>query len=64
MPTQRMVTVKQLLAQRRGLLMWDNFETVREMPDPAGATLPLDEAGRAAIKGSWRGCVTTPRARC
>ena len=31
--------------------MWDNFETVREMPNPAGATLPLDEAGRAALKG-------------
>ena len=48
---QRLGTVKQLLAQRRGLLVWDNFETVREMPNPAGATLPLDEAGRAALKG-------------
>ena len=26
------------------LLIWDNFESVREMPDPAGATPPLDEA--------------------
>jgi len=25
--------------------VWDNFETVREMPDPTGATPPLDEAG-------------------
>ena len=32
------------------LLVWDNFETVREMPDPAGATPPLDEAGCAALQ--------------
>ena len=33
------------------LLVWDNFETVREMPDPDGATPPLDEEGCAALKG-------------
>lgn len=33
-----------------GLLVWDNFESVREMPDPAGATPPLDEAGCAVLK--------------
>ena len=35
----------------RVLLVWDNFEAVREMPDQAGATPPLDEAGCAALKG-------------
>jgi hypothetical protein len=42
---QRLDTVKKLLAQYRALLVWDNFETVREMPDPTGATPPLDQAG-------------------
>ena len=50
-PPQRLETVKQLLAQYRVLLIWDNFESVREMPDPAGATLPLDEAASAALQG-------------
>jgi tetratricopeptide (TPR) repeat protein len=49
--SERLGQVKRLLGQLRVLLVWDNFETVREMPDPAGATLPLDEAGRAALKG-------------
>ena len=48
---QRLDTVKRLLAKYRVLLVWDNFESVREMPDPAGATPPLDEAGCAALKG-------------
>ena len=48
---QRLDAVRQLLAQYRVLLVWDNFESVREMPDPAGATPPLDETGCAAIKG-------------
>ena len=43
--------MKRLLGQLRVLLVWDNFESVREMPDPAGATPPLDEAGCAALKG-------------
>ena len=47
---QRLDAVKQLLAQYRVLLVWDNFESVREMPDPAGATPPLDEADCAALK--------------
>jgi hypothetical protein len=46
-PAQRLNAVKQLLAQYRALLVWDNFESVREMPDPAGATPPLDEVGCA-----------------
>ena len=46
-PPQRLDAVKRLLARYRVLLVWDNFESVREMPDPAGATPPLDEAGCA-----------------
>ena len=50
-PPQRLDAVKRLLAQYRALLVWDNFESVREMPDPAGATPPLDEAGCAQLQG-------------
>jgi CHAT domain len=50
-PPQRLAQVKRLLGQYRVLLVWDNFESVREMPDPAGATPPLDEAGCATLKG-------------
>src|ERR1019366_2915470 len=48
-PPERLAQVKRLLRQLRALLVWDNFETVREMPDPAGATLPLQEAGCSAL---------------
>jgi len=48
---ERLNQVKRLLGQLRVLLVWDNFESVREMPDPTGATPPLDEAGGAALKG-------------
>ena len=47
----RLSKVQQLLTQLRVLLVWDNFESVRELPDPAGATPPLDEDGCAALKG-------------
>jgi tetratricopeptide (TPR) repeat protein len=47
---ERLDAVKQLLDQYRGLLVWDNFESVAEMPDPAGATPPLDEAGRVRLR--------------
>ncbi len=50
-PPQRLDAVKRLLGQYRVLLVWDNFESVREMPDPAGVTPPLEEAGCAALKG-------------
>jgi tetratricopeptide (TPR) repeat protein len=50
-PPQRLDAVKRLLGQYRALLVWDNFESVREMPDPAGVTPPLDEAGCDALKG-------------
>ena len=63
-PPQRLDAVKQLLAQYRVLLVWDNFESVREMPDPAGATPPLDEAGCAALKEFLDvGARSLPRAR-
>ncbi|MGA9832456.1 MAG: tetratricopeptide repeat protein, partial [Trebonia sp.] len=47
---ERLAAVKRLLGQYRGLLVWDNFESVAEMPDPAGATPPLEEAGRAQLR--------------
>jgi hypothetical protein len=50
-PPQRLQAVKGLLTQYRVLLVWDNFESVREMPDPAGVTPPLDGAGCAALRG-------------
>jgi tetratricopeptide (TPR) repeat protein len=49
-PADRLARVKLLLSQMRVLLVWDNFESVREMPDPAGATPPLDEAGCAQLR--------------
>ena len=48
---QRLEQVKRLIAQLRVLLVWDNFESVKEMPDPVGATPPLDKPGCAALKG-------------
>jgi len=41
---ERRRAVEDLLAERRLLLIWDNFESVRSMPDPAGATQPIDDA--------------------
>ena len=49
-PVQRLDAVKQLLKDYRGLLVWDNFETVHDMPDPTGATPPLDEAGCGQLR--------------
>ncbi len=48
--TERRETVLKLLAQRRLLLIWDNFESVASMPDPTGATPPLDATGREDLK--------------
>jgi hypothetical protein len=47
---RRLEAVKNLLARDRALLIWDNFESVQEMPDPAGATPPLDEDGCARLR--------------
>jgi hypothetical protein len=48
---RRLDAVRELLSRYRVLLVWDNFESVREMPDPAGATPALDAAGCAALRG-------------
>jgi tetratricopeptide (TPR) repeat protein len=42
---EQQTEVEDLLARRRLLLIWDNFETVSSMPDPTGATPPQDQAG-------------------
>ncbi len=47
---QRLDAVKRLLTQYRCLLVWDNFESVTEMPDPAGATPPLDGLGCTQLR--------------
>ena len=44
-PDDRRRAVQNLLAEHRLLLIWDSFWTARSMPDPGGATSPLDEAG-------------------
>ncbi|MFD5030005.1 tetratricopeptide repeat protein [Streptomyces sp. NPDC058405] len=49
-PNTRRELVHELLCEHRLLLVWDNFESVASMPDPANATPPLDEAGRGALK--------------
>ena len=47
---ERSRTVERLLAERRLLLIWDNFESVYSMPDPAGTTGSVDETGRHHIR--------------
>ncbi len=42
---QRRAVVLNAVRKHRMLLVWDNFESVRSMPDPGRATPPLDEAG-------------------
>jgi tetratricopeptide (TPR) repeat protein/transcriptional regulator with XRE-family HTH domain len=49
-PAERLNEVKQLLGQYRALLVWDNFESVKEMPDSAGATPPLDESESGRLR--------------
>ena len=50
-PGERRAVVERLLVERRLLLVWDNFESVKSMPDPRGATLPLGEAECAELGG-------------
>jgi tetratricopeptide (TPR) repeat protein len=47
---ERRAVVQKVLTDHRMLLIWDNFESVRSMPDPGGATKPLDEAGCAELR--------------
>jgi len=49
-PARQLTAVKRLLRERRALLIWDGFESVREVNDPLGATAPLDDAARAELK--------------
>jgi tetratricopeptide (TPR) repeat protein len=49
-PPARLEAVKRLLGQYRAVLVWDNFESVKEMPDPDGATPPLDEASCTQLR--------------
>ncbi len=39
-----------LLRERQMLLIWDGFEAVRELPDPTGATPPLDIAEQTKMR--------------
>lgn len=48
-PAQRRAALLQALEQHRILLIWDNFESAYTMPDPTGATPPLDETQRAEL---------------
>ena len=47
---ERREALLDVLANRRMLLIWDNFETVHSMPDPGGLTEPLGEAGCAELR--------------
>ena len=47
---QRIAVVEGFLRDRRALLIWDNFESVRSVQDPSAATL-LDEAGCQQLHG-------------
>jgi tetratricopeptide (TPR) repeat protein len=67
---QRHGAVLDALTTHRMLLIWDNFESVRTLPDPGRATPPLDEVGcgelRAflgALAGGQSSVVITSRAR-
>ena len=53
-PAEQRAMVREVLDERRTLLIWDNFETVRSMPDSATATEPLDEAGSGELRGFLR----------
>ncbi|QKW20922.1 tetratricopeptide repeat protein [Kitasatospora sp. NA04385] len=50
-PAERRAVVEDLLATRRLLLLWDNFESVHTMPDPTAATPALSEEDRGALRG-------------
>jgi tetratricopeptide (TPR) repeat protein len=47
---ERHQVVEQLLAEHRCLLLWDNFESVHTMPDPADATPALHDDQLAELK--------------
>jgi tetratricopeptide (TPR) repeat protein len=47
---QRRELILMALREQRMLLIWDNFETVRELPDVTGATPPLDAAQQQRMR--------------
>ena len=47
---ERQQVVLDLLKEHRLLLIWDNFESVHSLPDPSGATPPLKDKEREAIR--------------
>lgn len=48
--SERHGLILDLLRQHRMLLIWDNFESVCSLPDPTGATPPLDAAQQKRIR--------------
>jgi tetratricopeptide (TPR) repeat protein len=48
-PAERLEIVFRLLAERRILLIWDNFEAVRSIPDLTGVTPPLETADQQEL---------------
>jgi hypothetical protein len=50
------------LQKHRLLLIWDNFETVRSMPDATGASGPLNESEQDELRGLLTE-LTTPDSR-
>jgi tetratricopeptide (TPR) repeat protein len=46
----RTAAVGRFLTEHGALLIWDNFESVHSLPDPAAADAPLDEAGHAQLR--------------
>ncbi|WP_169801956.1 CHAT domain-containing tetratricopeptide repeat protein [Streptomyces phaeochromogenes] len=49
-PSQRQALVEEVLHTRRLMLVWDNFESVHTMPDPAQATPPLPKQDRNQLR--------------
>ena len=54
-PGDRRTVVERALAEYRMLLIWDNFETVTSMPDPAGVTRPSIRQAARNSRVSWTG---------
>lgn len=52
---ERREAVEELIKQRPLLLIWDNFESVQTMPDPAGVTPALDDFGCGELRGFLQG---------
>ncbi|MFI5727283.1 CHAT domain-containing tetratricopeptide repeat protein [Streptomyces cyaneofuscatus] len=48
---KRQAAVEELLTTWKLLLIWDNFESVREMPDPGRATPPLPQHEQDRMRG-------------